>query len=82
MHRQRRRSTLKCTHTFTLAADLNWARQGLGGRTRQDRKYSSQMERWRGQRAAVTGEKGRNSEKGRLMGGRDVSRERKRTKFI
>ena len=43
------RHTEMHAHTFTLAADLNWARQGLGGRTKQDRKYSSQMERWRGQ---------------------------------
>lgn len=65
-----------------MAADLNWARQGLGGRTKQDRKYSSQMERWRGQRAGVTGEKGRNRKRGRVMGKRDVRGERKRTKFM
>lgn len=72
--------TLNCTdkgaksqqHThaqaFTLAADLNWARQGLGGRVKQDRKYSSQMERWRGQRACVTGEMGRNRNKVKSYG--------------
>lgn len=34
----------KLKHTFTLAADLKWARLGLGGRMKQDRKCSSQME--------------------------------------
>lgn len=45
------------THTLTSAAHLNWAKQGLGGRTKQDRKYSSQMERWRSQRAGVMGKR-------------------------
>lgn len=40
------------------------------------------MERWRGQRAGVTGEKGRNRKRGRVMGKRDVRGERKRTKFM
>lgn len=60
------------SHRLTLAADLNWARQGLGGRAKQDRKYSSQMERWRGQRAGGTGERCRNKKKERVVGKRGV----------
>lgn len=55
----REKQTIRtCTHT--LAADLNWVKQDPGGKTKQDTKYSSQMVRWSGQRAGVTGEKGRN----------------------
>lgn len=53
MHRQRCKGALNYTNTFTLADDLNWATQGLGGRMKQHRKYSSQMEEWRGQRSGV-----------------------------
>lgn len=67
MHRQGCKG--KLNYTNTLAADLNWARQGLGGRMKQDRKYSSQMEKSRGQRSGVNVEKRINGKSGRCVRG-------------
>lgn len=43
---------------LALEADLNWARRAWEGQLKRDGKYSSQMERWRGQRAGVSEEEG------------------------